>query len=175
MYSRLALTTNNQQNEALRWMNFVDCVNIWPKLPVHFRNHKVRFDRNRRAKQSYDNTKESMLRLKQLNDALCPRNQWEPISGQQSMVPPIDSARNAQLSEQVGGTTIDSNPGVVVLTRPVRSSTRRGKDMKRRKLRTCRLCVEKGQTIERARKCNGNRSRKFCELYNVDGSLKAVM
>ena len=46
----------------------------------------------------------------------------------------------------------------------------RGKDQQQRKGRTCTLCRDKGG--EHKTTCRGMWSKKNCEYYNEDGSLK---
>jgi len=39
---------------ALEWVEYVNGVDIFPKLPVHLRNHRDAFNRNARARQTFE-------------------------------------------------------------------------------------------------------------------------
>jgi hypothetical protein len=57
-------------------VNHVDFSNgIFPKLPIHFRNNKKRYDRNERALIVFEQTKEELIAA--LNHALCPNTEHE--------------------------------------------------------------------------------------------------
>jgi hypothetical protein len=60
------------------WVNHVDFVKgIFPKLPVHFRNHKERFDRNEGALIVFEQAKDVRELMATLNHALCPNTEHE--------------------------------------------------------------------------------------------------
>ena len=60
------------RQQALEWVKGVNGVDIFPKLPVHLRDYCERFEQNARARQAYDDARESRESLDSLNKSLCP-------------------------------------------------------------------------------------------------------
>jgi len=62
----------NENSMALEWTKHLDGVKIFPKLPVHLRNYRQRFDRNRRVKNAFKQAKAKRDLLSELNEKLLP-------------------------------------------------------------------------------------------------------
>ena len=58
------------RQQALEWVKGVNGVDIFPKLPVHLWNYRERFEQNARARQAYDDARESRESLDSLNKSL---------------------------------------------------------------------------------------------------------
>ncbi len=67
LFARLVLYSDNntfdEQAMALKWMEFVDGVEVFPKLPAHLRMHLQRYDHNRRVRRA---TREMKTMVEQL-------------------------------------------------------------------------------------------------------------
>ena len=63
----------NENSMALEWTKHLDGVKkIFPKLPVHLRNYRQRFDRNQRVKNAFKQAKARRELLSELNEKLLP-------------------------------------------------------------------------------------------------------
>ena len=60
----------DDERAAIKWCDYVDGKSIMPKLPVHFRNHRQKYERNERVRQAVENAEPGNARLAQLNAAL---------------------------------------------------------------------------------------------------------
>ncbi len=79
LFARLVLYSDNntfdEQAMALKWMEFVDGVEVFPKLPAHLRMHLQRYDHNRRVRRATREMKTTVEQLQQLNnEALNPHH-----------------------------------------------------------------------------------------------------
>ena len=74
LFSRFKAIIQTQDNDeaALWWCQYVDGVNIFPKLPVHFRVYREKWLNNRRARDCMNRAKSGADKLKELNEALVP-------------------------------------------------------------------------------------------------------
>jgi hypothetical protein len=79
LYAKLVTRgINGEERMALEWVNHVDVgKGIYPKLPVHLRNHKERFDKNERARIAFEQAKNARELMTALNHALCPNTDHE--------------------------------------------------------------------------------------------------
>jgi hypothetical protein len=79
LYAKLVTRgINGEERMALEWVKHVDVgKGIYPKLPVHLRNHKERFDRNERARIAFGQANNARELMTALNHALCPNTDHE--------------------------------------------------------------------------------------------------
>ena len=56
--SLVIVNTIDDKKDAVRWSrHFVDGINIWPKLPVHFRTYIRKWERGQRSKDLFKSCK----------------------------------------------------------------------------------------------------------------------
>lgn len=187
LYRRLILEgINDEKQQALKWVESVNGIDIFPKLPVHLRNYRERFEQNGRARQAFQDARTSRDTLVSLNAALsgvehsnedgsneeavpCLNDytrRWEPIGEPQPLQPPPPAAFEAR-NVPVGGMVIDKNPDVIVMEGLGFRKRRRGKDHPSRKrgIRRCMLCVGQGISDSDARRCIGTNKRSRCPYF----------
>ena len=57
----------DDERAAIKWCDYVDGKSIMPKLPVHFRNHRQKYERKERIRQAVEYGEHGNARLAQLN------------------------------------------------------------------------------------------------------------
>ena len=145
---------------SVEWCQFVDGVDIFPKLPVHIRNYRDKFERNHRVRQSRENAKAGSEMLAKLNDALT----VPPSAQMLKEVPPprpiLDPQPQAMRTSDfvvVGGVAVGNAPTDVPNVKP------RGKDRKKRKKQVCKHCEKMGG--EYLQVCPGRVSNGTCAFF----------
>ena len=75
LFSRLVIEppTLNDEQLAMEWCRYVEGIYVFPKLPVHLRNYRDKWERNRRVRDAVRDAKEGNDLLKELNNTLCPQ------------------------------------------------------------------------------------------------------
>ena len=125
---------------SVEWCQFVDGVDIFPKLPVHIRNYRDKFKRNYRF-SSLGKCKSDSEMLAKLNDALTvpPSAQMlKEVPPPRPMPDPQPQAMRTSDFVVVGGVAVGNAPTDVPNVKP------RGKDRKKRKTRVCKHCEKMG-------------------------------
>ena len=180
LYSRLTLAGITDPNRmALEWIKSVDGKNIFPKLPVHLRNYKQTFDRNRRVQLNFEGARSQVELLAELNATLCPEpertsdqlatveeeneevvenpppvfySQWENIQEVQPFRMPQASALHSRHVSSIGGTTFPVDPRLLAMTATHGSNRKRGRGKRGE---------DKGERRKRRCRC--------CRQYGTDG------
>ena len=166
---------------VVAWMKYVDGVNIFPKLPVHWRIHKKSFERNQRVRTCNKEAKSGKDKLNELNRTLKPAKQTttDPIPLPEPM-PAIHAQAMHNLPYVVtGGTAIGKVP---VPNKKKRANGERGKDKTTRAKRRCQRCLdnkEKTHSLhipsEPWKECKGSgNSRDKCEYWDNGGNPKTT-
>ncbi|CAJ1958310.1 unnamed protein product [Cylindrotheca closterium] len=191
-FSNLVVQLQNGQDKsckkmALEWTKAVNGVTIFPKLPVHLRNYRDKFERNAKVRQAFKDAQESREILSTLNKALCPEieadegidaedtpqqldnytRQWPAICAPPQLLLPLAPSAVEPGNIHVGGVLINKAPDIAPLDRiKKRGRGQRGPDNPRkgaRPKRRCMLCKGKGETDDAARNCPGSRHREDCK------------
>lgn len=155
---------DRDEDAAIAWCNYVDGKVIFPKLPVHIRNYRERFERNERVKQSVENARAGNEKLAELNAALT----CLPIEGRNAIrephpIPdPLPQALHAEPYVEVGGIAVGETPYSV----PKRGQ--RGADKRKRSNRRCKLCSKYGSPFFDV--CSGRTGRGVCKFFTADGA-----
>ena len=178
--------------QALEWVDFVDGVKIFPKLPVHLRNYREIFQQNSRARQAFRESKQSLDSLDSLNQTLCPIEpsatddpntqqapqqsnrylwNWETVPQQPQPLLPAPPAASEPRNMCVGGVMIDKSPEVVRLENMGYMRNKRGlrgpdNPARKRSKRRCAVCKNLGKTDEEAQNCKGNNKQTNCPYYH---------
>ncbi|KAL7524924.1 hypothetical protein ACHAXR_000781, partial [Thalassiosira sp. AJA248-18] len=193
LYSRhYSIISKKTEHEAsIWWCNHVDGVNIFPKLPVHFRMHHKKWLKKNRIENSVKAAKKGAEKLREINVVLSPSNPHQPTSpaaksaaasnsfpntNTQSVFPteikrppampqPHDKALHNRSHTIVGGTMIGFNPGTGV---PQQIS--RGRD-KTPRSRRCKKCEDsKMYENDSEHKCAGSGGGgERCDYFGDSG------
>ena len=162
---------DDDEQAAIAWCQFVDGVNIFPKLPVHIRLHRESFERNQRVKNCMMKARAGQDLLNELNEALQPSatSNERPIPNPDPL--PIIEKQAMHNSPYVttGGTAVGNIPS------PTRKRKQgdRGKDKKPRRC-GCGRCKDfGGKEYEHRYTCEGRLSkREKCEFFGHDGTRR---
>jgi len=145
---------------AIAWCKFVDDVNIFPKLPVHIRTYREKFQRNERVRQSVENAREGNEKLAELNNALTAiaAETICDIPIPRPMPDPKPQAMHISPYVVVGGVAVGQTPSNVPVTK------QRGTDKKKRQKLTCKYCEKNGGEFFQV--CGGRTARGACSFYD---------
>jgi len=77
---------------AMEWIKHVDGITKFPKLPVHLRNYREHFDRNKKVENAYKEARTERELLSELNEKLLP-SPTDPNKEAPNEDPPV--AQNA--------------------------------------------------------------------------------
>jgi hypothetical protein len=139
---------SDEEAAAIEWCKKVDGVRIFPKLPVHLRTYRERWERNQRVKDAVKRAKSGSEKLKELNETLTPAVDERENVTQQNAIParPLPAITTKALTNEpyviTAGTSIGNLP---IDAAKVSKSGKRGKDRRPRGSRRCSVCL----------KCNG--------------------
>ncbi|EJK59339.1 hypothetical protein THAOC_20455 [Thalassiosira oceanica] len=156
---------------ALEWCNSVDGVNIFPKLPVHIRVYRKKWEKNRRVANCVRSAKDKSITLRELNEAIQPRS---GVSDQQVLHPsgfeePAPQARSTSGLDIVAGTAVRGGNSDDV-DQPVKIT--RGKDKPKpggKRKRKCPQCHQFGSE-NTMYACGGQGGgAKRCDYFDVIG------
>lgn len=150
---------------AVAWCKFVDGVTIFPKLPVHLRTYREKFQRNERVRQSVENAQDGTAKLAELNEALTsPATEMAIGIPMPAPIPdPAPQAMHASPYVVVGGVLIGKN----TMSAPAVSRSR-GADRIKRRVRTCKSCNTNGGDFSEY--CSGRSGRGICAFYDENGT-----
>jgi hypothetical protein len=134
------------ETAAEDWMEYVNGVDVMPKLPSHLRTYDESFSRNTRVKESVRKAKNGSKKLEELNEKISPANvddgsRWsEPQIPKPMPEPPAQALHKLQF-RIIGGTLVGKNPMDDVGPKP-------------KPLKKCGYCKQVG--------CKGLGGRKHC-------------
>ena len=149
----------DDEGAAIKWCEYVDGVSIMPKLPVHIRNHKEKFERNKKVRQAVQNAQSGNDRLAQLNAALATPVNTAQVQRPGPMPPPEPQAMCEE--QTVGRMSI----GETQLCVPEGKRSRKGKpDKMKRKVQVCKYCERNQCSFEQV--CKGRASNGSCQFFN---------
>ena len=183
---------------AMEWIDAVDGIAIFPKLPAHTRAYYRRWEKNQRIRTAVKRTKAQAVDLEAVtkkntptqatqtatnNSSERPSRDTHPTQNQQLVFPPIRypvampapavQALNPLMAPvYVNHTFIGGSVGLPNTSGPVqtRMPGQRGSDRtKDRKPRTCQVCKEKNLPASRYSICPGRVHRSRCETLNDAG------
>ena len=160
---------------ALEWCNSVDGVNIFPKLPVHIRVYRKKWEKNRRVANCVRSAKAKSIKLRELNEAIQPRS---GASEQQVLHPtgfeePAPQARHNNPTEVVGGTMVsgDTSEEVALPAKKARGRDRPRSDGNKKRRRKCTRCERfGGENTMYA--CGGMGGAQRCDYYDDEGKRR---
>ena len=152
----------NDEDAAIRWCElYVDGVNIWPKLPVHMRNHREKFLRGQRVRHANEAGRHGNEMLRQLNGAVASSKGSITIQKPAPLLDPKPQALRVEEYIVVGGMGV----GRIPYPEPSESPhTRKGKqDLKQRAVRSCIKC--KRNNCKFSQSCRGRAAKGSCQFY----------
>jgi hypothetical protein len=139
---------------AIRWCSYVDCVNIYPKLPVHLSLYMETFLRNFKIKEAEKKARSAVELLEFINEehGSGDEDETQPIPPVLMHSPLARAQGSAQNDAQVyvAGNHIGFNR---VQEKQVH---RRARDKKKRQGRRCKTCLANSESNESARQCPGS-------------------
>ena len=159
------ITTIDDKKAAVHWnRHYVDGINIWPKLPVHFRTHIRKWERGQRSKDLFASCKSGREKLVELNSikpaASASAPQQIPIPIPPAMPQPQPEALHNQQYTIVANTVIGTLPAAAGMKR---KRGERGRDTKRTpRSRRCTTCL--ANNGPHCSTCPGRTGRGTC-LY----------
>ena len=149
---------------AIKWCDHVDCINIFPKLPVYLRVHHTQFLKNRRSKELSEQSAVEAEKLKQFNIATSrtvSQNYEEMKIESPQPFPSSNFSEGAPMSVaacmQIGETSDERN-GV----------------KKGRKKASCINCAKQKRNRIEAEKCRGRFDQKQCNLIEKTNNNQVV-
>ena len=170
---------NKHRNDhwlALEWCNKVDGVNIFPKLPVHIRIYRKKWEKNRRVANCVKTAKADSIKLRELNEALQPQS---GASEQQVLHPtgseqPAPQARSTNPSEVVGGILVggDDLNEIALSSQKATRGKDRVKSSGGKRKRKCLNCDKFGGI--NLYDCGGQSSAGAarCDYFDLDGGKR---
>ena len=158
---------------AIKWCDYVEGKNIFPKLPVHLRTNRKAFEKNERVRHIKQKLRGANAKISALNDALTSAAtepaQRPEISIPKSMPDLRSQARHSEQCVIVGRMAVGHNSNNISnnLT-PCNQNKPRGRDKRTRALRRCQLCLKEdgGMFL----KCSGRAPRGECAFFRKDGT-----
>lgn len=156
----------DEEQAAVEWCSRVDGVNIYPKLPVHIRTYRERWERNQRVRDAVKRAKTGSEKLKELNSVLTPRFEEQVNVTQQVAIPaqPLPPLTNtAQTTEPYVITARTSIGDLPIHTANESVARKRGKDRMKRSGRRCSVCVKCNGAY--ASICKGNGNTMVCPYF----------
>ena len=143
-------------------------MNIFPKLPVHIRQYREAFQRNRRIEEMNERAANGREALNKLNSALKNTPSSKPAVSMPVSLPTVQQAAMKESSnEVVGGVCTSDLPESKAVSK---GKGERGCDRKQRRKRQCAMC--KQHNPEYADKCQGRSGRGICDLYDASGARR---
>ena len=145
--------------------------NVFPKLPVHIRLHREKFERNRRVKKCIEQAMSGKEKLDEMNNMLRPRL---PANSETVTCPepfPQINANAMHNSQYVvtGGTAVGTAPNPTVK----KKQGERGADKTNRSGRSCRRCVKMDGMFAQICAGKGPFGQMRCEYFEEDGTPKS--
>lgn len=165
LYATLILDPNfpkNDEDAAIKWCEYVDGIKIFPKLPVHIRNHRERFERGQRIRRGRAEATAGPgnAMLRQLNTALA-SSQLSTVQNPAPFSDPKPQALREEEYTTVGGMGVGNIP---VTAPAAKVDKRKGrKDKKKRAGRTCKKC--RRNRCLASEYCPGRASTGTCQFY----------
>jgi hypothetical protein len=150
----------NDEDAAIKLCEYVDGVKIFPKLAVHIRNHREKFERGQRVRRAEAAAGPGNAMLRQLNAALASSQ----LSTVQNPAPFPDPKPQALREEEY--TTVEGmGVGNIPVTAPAAKVDKRSgrKDKKKRAGRTCKKCRRNRCLANEY--CQGRGPTGICQFY----------
>jgi hypothetical protein len=129
---------------AVEWCKNVDGINKFPKLPVHLRSYRERWERNQRVKDSVRRAKSGSEKLKELNAVIIPPPDPRPNVAQQNAIIPVclPMIPTQALAHEPYPVVAQIGIREVPIDTPRKSMVGvRGKDKQKRNGKRCRPCI----------------------------------
>jgi hypothetical protein len=158
---------SDEDDAAAAWCKYVDGVNIFPKLPVHPRSYRDRWERNQRVKDAVKRAKAGSDKLNELNKVLVPALDERQNVAQQHAAPAqtLPALTPQALSDEPYVVTARTSIGNLPCNSCVQTNrSGRGKDVKARSGRRCAICIKKGSMLT-ASICAGRGRQYLCEYF----------
>ena len=127
---------------ALEWCNHIDGIAIFPKLPVHIRVYRKKWEKNRSVAKCVREAKSGSDKLRELNEAIQPAEQEQQAPYPAGIEQPNLQARNNNSYSIVGGTLVGESPSEG-LTKKTRGADKQKSNGDKRK-RKCTHCDKFG-------------------------------
>lgn len=165
------VTKIDDKKAAVHWnRHFVDGINIWPKLPVHFRTYISKWERGQRSKDLFKSCKSGREKLAELNSikpaasASAPQNHSNLIPLPSPMPQPDPAALHNQQYTIVGNSVIGTLP---TASGKKRRRGERGKDApdvhRLPRMRRCKICLRNNGAHYET--CAGRTGRGKCQYF----------
>lgn len=187
-FATYILENNSNVDEnfaAIEWCAFVDGVDIFPKLPVHFRNHMAKWEKKQRIEDCVLNTKKGAEKLAELNKALgcTTQSTVASISTEKQQDGPQDTLRHQPIFNKIDAAPSLPLPRIEAMhnlphtvvggtfvgnVACVNTETKfRGKDRSAGRKRACKKCNANDGVNMYA--CKGRGRRGVCEFFDLNG------
>ena len=98
------ISKKTEEELSIWWCNHVDGINIFPKLPVHFRMHLKKWLKGNRIENTMKSAKKGVEKLKEIN------NVFSPFYSPSEAPAPSISADSTSASAAVALTTLAAHP-----------------------------------------------------------------
>jgi hypothetical protein len=158
---------SDEDDAAVAWCKYIDGVNIFPKLPVHLRSYRDRWERNQRVKDAVKRAKTGSDKLNELNEVLVPALDERQNVAQQHAAPAqaLPAVTPQAMSEEPYVVTAQTSIGNLPCNSFVQTSRvgKRGKDVAKRSSRRCGTCIRK--SCLNASVCLGRGRPPLCEYF----------
>lgn len=169
----LETQVKDENQHAIEWCKYINGVDIFPKLPVHFRMYKKQRELNQDAKEGERKICHVLEKTNELNkltvEEVVQDEVVEILQPQAILAPRPQALHNREITN-VGDTAIhhrtfeeQMDPIAVQTDNPKKRV--RGKDRNEsRKKRRCGKCLQNNDT-EKAEICRGKAARLPCQYY----------
>lgn len=165
----IATEVKDDNEHAIEWCKFVNGVDIFPKLPVHFRMYKKQRELNQDAKEGGRKIGHVLEKTKELNKITVEevvQDEVVEILQTQAILAPRPQALHSREITNVADTAIHHRTFEEQTDPPKQKKRVRGKDRNEsRKKRRCGTCL-KNNDAEKAEICQGKAARLSCQYYS---------
>ena len=150
-----SLSRNQHRDDirmSLEWCNHIDGMTIFPKLPIHIRVYRKKWERNRSVAKCVREAKSGSDKLRELNDAIQPAELEQQAPYPAGIEQPTLQARNNNSHSIVGGTLVGECPsGGLSHTKKTRGADRSKPtgEKRKRECTNCEILVVNIYTIAR--------------------------
>ena len=186
----------NADTFALKWIDKVDGVTHFPKMPSHLTQQYKQWMKNNKVKVAAAAITHQLNFLKRLNEdnSLSNAQSNNPNFPTAAMIitasplkkPPIIQIQDSEQIQRVGGLLFDTSDMITnkedeieetettcFLHHPTPTDHKRKGDRKKRQPRSCYYCQFYGNVRRLSHECPGAASnRNLCRYYNENGTLK---
>ena len=125
---------------AIAWCKHVDCVDVWPKLPVYLSTHYKAWERNQHVRDAAERVAPGAELLTELFAAANERASAVAICNPAPMPADPENSSAQDDVQIVGQTNVGASANALPAPARKRSHGDRGKDARPRKKRRCKTC-----------------------------------